>query len=88
MHHEEPTIDSGSNLLGLAPAAILMGMIADKIGLLGALQVIPFAPLIAAVAFAIGKRNYSRDLARLEARPAPRTAPSRTNAYTLSAESV
>jgi MFS family permease len=82
------TLTLANNLLGLAPAAILMGMIADKIGLLGALQIVPLAPLIAAVAFAIGRLNYSRDLARLEVRPAPYTPPKRTNAYTLSAEAV
>jgi hypothetical protein len=82
------TLTLANNLLGLAPAAVLMGMIADKIGLLGGLQIIPLASLIAAVAFAIGKLNYNRDLARLEARPAPCPAPSRTNAYILSAEPV
>jgi MFS family permease len=61
------TLTLANNLLGLAPAAILMGVIADKVGLLGALQVVPFAPLIAAVAFAIGRVNYASDLVRLEA---------------------
>lgn len=61
------TLTLANNLLGLAPAAVLTGVIADRIGLLGALQLVPFAPLIAAVAFFIGKRNYVRDLARLNA---------------------
>jgi sugar phosphate permease len=59
------TLTLANNLLGLAPAAILTGVVADHIGLLGALQVVPFAPLVAAIAFFIGKRNYGRDLDRL-----------------------
>ncbi|WP_250474950.1 MFS transporter [Caballeronia sp. GAFFF1] len=59
------TLTLANNLLGLAPAAILTGIIADRIGLLGALQLVPFAPLVAAIAFFIGKRNYAGDLDRL-----------------------
>jgi sugar phosphate permease len=61
------TLTLANNLLGLAPAAVLTGIVADRIGLLGALQLVPFAPLIAAVAFFIGKRNYGGDLDRLNA---------------------
>jgi hypothetical protein len=61
------TLTLANNLLGLAPAAVLAGIIADRIGLLGALQLVPLAPLAATVAFAIGRRNYARDLDRLEA---------------------
>ncbi|SAL86781.1 major facilitator transporter [Caballeronia choica] len=61
------TLTLANNLLGLAPAAILTGMVADRIGLVGALQLVPFAPLVAAVAFFIGKRNYGGDLDRLDA---------------------
>ena len=61
------TLTLANNLLGLAPAAILTGFIADRIGLLGALQLVPFAPLVAAIAFFIGKRNYAGDLDRLDA---------------------
>jgi MFS family permease len=61
------TLTLANNLLGLAPAAVLTGVIADRIGLLGALQFVPVAPLIAAVAFYIGKRSYSGDLDRLNA---------------------
>ncbi|CAG4888635.1 MFS transporter [Paraburkholderia saeva] len=56
------TLTLANNLLGLAPAAILTGIVADRIGLLGALQLVPLAPLLAAVAFAIGRRSYRRDL--------------------------
>ncbi|KXU83330.1 multidrug DMT transporter permease [Paraburkholderia monticola] len=59
------TLTLANNLLGLAPAAVLTGIIADRIGLSGALQLVPLAPLVAAAAFTIGKRNYSGDLDRL-----------------------
>jgi MFS family permease len=61
------TLTLANNLLGLAPAAVLTGVIADRIGLLGALQLVQFAPLIAAIAFLIGKRSYAGDLDRLNA---------------------
>ncbi|MDG0025804.1 MFS transporter [Trinickia sp. Y13] len=59
------TLTLVNNLLGLAPGPLVTGMIADRIGLLGALQAIPFAALAATLVFAIGKRYYSSDLARL-----------------------
>jgi MFS family permease len=61
------TLTLANNLLGLAPAAILTGLVADHIGLLGALQIVPLAPLGAAIAFFIGWRNYTRDLERVDA---------------------
>jgi sugar phosphate permease len=61
------TLTLANNLLGLAPAAVLTGIVADRIGLLGALQLVPFAPLVAAVAFFIGKRNYGVDLDHVNA---------------------
>ncbi|MFP3569696.1 MFS transporter [Paraburkholderia sp. SIMBA_030] len=59
------TLTLANNLLGLAPAAVLTGMIADRIGLLGTLQIIPVIPLVGAVAFFAGKRSYAKDLRRL-----------------------
>jgi MFS family permease len=59
------TLTLANNLLGLAPAAVLTGVVADRIGLLGALQLVPFAPLVAAVVFLIGRRNYASDQDRV-----------------------
>ncbi|WP_310629919.1 MFS transporter [Paraburkholderia sp.] len=59
------TLTLANNLLGLAPAAVLTGMVADRIGLLGALQIVPLAPLAAAIAFYIGRRRYAADLDRV-----------------------
>ncbi|CAM2162523.1 Predicted arabinose efflux permease, MFS family [Paraburkholderia sacchari] len=61
------TLTLANNLLGLAPAAVLTGAVADRIGLVGALQLVPFASLIAATAFFIGKRSYGDDLDHLDA---------------------
>lgn len=61
------TLTLANNLLGLAPAAVLTGFVADRIGLLGALQLVPFAPLVAAAVFVIGRRNYDVDLDRVNA---------------------
>lgn len=54
-----------NNLLGLAPGPFMTGVIADRIGLLGALQWIPLSGLCAAVCFAIGRMHYVSDLQRL-----------------------
>jgi predicted MFS family arabinose efflux permease len=61
------TLTLANNLLGLAPGPLVTGAIADRIGLLGALQVIPFVSLAAMLAFAIGRSRYARDLERIDA---------------------
>lgn len=67
------TLTLANNLLGLAPAAVLTGFIADRIGLVGALQLIPFATFVSALAFLLGKRSYADDLQRLNAQRAQAT---------------
>jgi MFS family permease len=59
------TLTLVNNLIGLAPGPLVTGMIADRVGLLGALQLVPFAALAATLAFAVGKRHYPADLQRL-----------------------
>jgi MFS family permease len=54
-----------NNLLGLAAGPIITGMLADRMGLHMALQLIPFAALASAVLFVMGKRRYPGDLARM-----------------------
>jgi MFS family permease len=61
------TLSLANNLLGMAPGPFLTGMLADRIGLLGALQWMPLVGVAAAVVFAIGHRNYDRDLQRIRA---------------------
>ncbi|MCY1426328.1 D-galactonate transporter [compost metagenome] len=64
------TLVLANNLLGGAPGPYLTGVLADRIGLLGALQWIPLISLAAALAFACARANYGRDLRRFEAQSA------------------
>jgi MFS family permease len=61
------TLTLVNNMLGLAPAAFFTGVLADRMGLLGALHVVPVAALIALIVFALGRRHYKRDLERVNA---------------------
>ena len=46
-----------NNAFGLAPGPIVTGWVADRLGLLGALQLLPFASLAAALVFIVGTRS-------------------------------
>ncbi|SAL53011.1 transport protein [Caballeronia cordobensis] len=60
------TLTLANNLLGLAPGPLVTGAIADRIGLAGALQLIPLVSIAAMAAFAIGRSRYARDLDRID----------------------
>ena len=60
------TLTLVNNLLGLAPGPFFTGLLADRIGLAGALQFMPLIGLFAALAFIVGRRSYTNDLQRLE----------------------
>jgi len=64
------TLTLANNILGLAPGPTLTGRLADSIGLLGALQLLPIPALLAAGAFALSRRTYLNDLARTDSRTA------------------
>lgn len=59
------TLTLANNLLGLAPGPFATGFVADRIGLMGAMQIVPLVALGATAAFAVGKRHYAADLARI-----------------------
>lgn len=59
------TLTLANRLLGLAPGPIAVGRLADRIGLAGALQLLPISCVAAAVAFALGSRTYTKNLANL-----------------------
>ncbi|MFC7260231.1 MFS transporter [Streptomyces lutosisoli] len=61
------TLTLANSLLGLAPGPAVTGMLADRLGLLGALQLVPLVAVAATGAFLIGRRWYERDLRRLTA---------------------
>lgn len=60
------TLTLANNLLGLAPGPFVTGLLADRLGLMGAMQFVPLFALAACAAFAVGKRNYAVDLKRIE----------------------
>ena len=51
-----------NNAFGLAPGPIVTGWLADRIGLLGALQWLPVASAVAAGIFLIGARKNQAEL--------------------------
>jgi len=61
------TLTLANNLLGLAPGPFVTGIIADRIGLMGAMQLVPLIALGAAAAFIFGKGHYVEDLKRIRA---------------------
>lgn len=61
------TLTLAQSLLGLAPGPAVTGMLADRLGLLGALRIVPLVAIAATAAFLIGRRHYRRDLSRLTA---------------------
>jgi hypothetical protein len=68
------TLTLANNLLGLAPGPFITGVLADRIGLLGALRTIPVVALAAALAFALGRRSTARGLQGPHASQVPTTA--------------
>ena len=61
------TLTLANNLLGLAPGPVLTGRLADVIGLLDALRVLPIACLLSTIAFLIARTTYRADLSRIAA---------------------
>ncbi len=59
------TLTLANNLLGLAPGPFVTGLIADRVGLMSAMQLVPLIALGATCAFFIGKRHYADDLQRI-----------------------
>ncbi|MGE0624374.1 MAG: MFS transporter [Pseudomonadales bacterium] len=61
------TLTLANNLLGLAPGPFVTGLVADRIGLSGALEWLPLVSLGAIAAFLAAYRVFHRDLERIEA---------------------
>ena len=58
------TLTLANNLLGLAPGPALTGRLADSMGLVGALRVLPIACLLSMLAFLLARTSYRADLLR------------------------
>ncbi|MGH3804818.1 MAG: MFS transporter, partial [Pseudonocardiaceae bacterium] len=63
-----------NNVLGLATGPFVIGILADRLGLLGALQLAPLVYVLAIVALFLGKRTYPAGLAKLAAQSAAAAA--------------
>jgi len=61
------TLTLAHNLIGLAPGPILTGRIADAIGLLDALRLLPLACIAAALTFLAARSSYRGDLGAVAA---------------------
>jgi MFS family permease len=59
------TLTLANSLLGLAPGPAVTGMVADRMSLLGALQLLPLIGLASGTVFLAARRYYSGDLARV-----------------------
>ncbi|WP_328923980.1 MFS transporter [Streptomyces sp. NBC_00190] len=73
------TLTLAQSLLGLAPGPAVTGWLADRLGLLGALRLVPLVAIAATAAFLIGRHSYHRDLRRLTG-VAPGAEPKQTEA--------
>jgi MFS family permease len=61
-----------NSLLGLAAGPLVTGILADRLGLVGAMQLVPLAAAGALVALVLGRRAYPASLARVNAAGGPR----------------
>jgi MFS family permease len=64
-----------NNLLGLAPGPVLTGRLADSIGLLDALRLLPIACVLSMTAFLLARRTYLADLSQMRAPASKETRP-------------
>ncbi|MGW3325696.1 hypothetical protein [Streptomyces virginiae] len=58
------TLTPAQSLRGLAPGPAVTGMLANRLGLLGAFQLVPLVAIGATAAFQIGRHSYDRDVRR------------------------
>ncbi|MGH8486861.1 MAG: MFS transporter, partial [Pseudomonas sp.] len=59
------TLTLANNLLGLAPGPLLTGVLADRLGLDGAFQLVPLISIASVLVFCYAKRHYQRDIEKL-----------------------
>jgi MFS family permease len=65
------TLTMANNLLGLAAGPFVAGLLADRLGLAGAMKVVPLMSVLVIVALLVGRRAYPSSVRRAQsARPA------------------
>lgn len=72
------TLTLANNLLGIAAGAAVTGVLADAVGLLNALRIVPFVAVLASAAFMIGKMRYGNAWSRANPEALPDAGPGRT----------
>jgi MFS family permease len=58
------TLTLANNLLGLAAGPLVVGILADRMGLVGAMKIVPFISVLVIVALVIGRRAYPSSIRR------------------------
>lgn len=58
------TLTLANNLLGLAAGPLVVGILADRMGLVGAMKIVPFISVLVIVALLIGRRAYPSSIRR------------------------
>jgi MFS family permease len=58
------TLTLANNLLGLAAGPVVVGLLADKVGLVEAMKIMPFVSVPVVVALVVGRRAYPRSIQR------------------------
>jgi MFS family permease len=61
------TLTLANNLLGLAAGPLVVGLLADRLGLEGAMKVVPFVSVLAIAALLIGRATYTNSVRRTAA---------------------
>jgi MFS family permease len=61
------TLTLANNLLGLAAGPLVVGILADRIGLVDAMKIMPLVAAASLVALVIGRKAYPASLARVDA---------------------
>jgi MFS family permease len=58
------TLTLANNLLGLAAGPLVVGLLADKVGLVDAMKIMPLVSVLAIIALLIGRRAYPSSIRR------------------------
>lgn len=66
------TLTLANNLLGLAAGPLVVGMLADRLGLVRAMELVPLAAVGALIALLIGRKAYPASLAKVRTREVTR----------------
>jgi len=61
------TLTLANNLLGLAAGPVVVGLLADRLGLVDAMTIMPLVSVLAIVALLIGRRAYPSSFQRVSA---------------------